>query len=333
MQGHYAVVHDIANLERAQAALRQSQQRLNAVLENVSDGFLALDADWRITVFNRACEQAFGVCRTDVMGRVIWDVFPAMRDPGFAAWLRGAEGGARAFQADSIVMPGMRTIFRAVPKLSGGVAIAFSDITPRLRAEEQRQTLVNELNHRVKNTLSVVQAIAAQSFKPGVGVDSAREAFEGRLATLAATHTLLTAHNWEDTFIGDILEEAVLVAADRRRFVLCGPRVSLPPQTAVLLALGVHELCTNAIRYGALSLAGGHVDLCWETAADDQGCPRLRLGWQEKGGPPVAPPERRGFGARLLEEGMARELRGSVALLFGAEGLSCRIDMPLPGPC
>jgi two-component sensor histidine kinase len=323
-------VHDIADLERAEAALLQSQERLSAVLESVTDGFFALDADWRITMFNRACEQAFGVARADVIGRVVWDVFPAMRDPAFAAWLRSAEAGPAALQADSILEPGGRAVFRAVPKTGGGIAIAFSDITQRLRAEEHRQILVNELNHRVKNTLSVVQSIAAQSFKPGVGLASAREAFEGRLATLAAAHTLLTAQNWGDALISDVLEEAVLVGAERCRFTLSGPPVALPPQTAVLLALAVHELCTNAARHGALSVAGGRVRVRWAVATDDEGCPRLRLLWRESGGPPVRPPTTRGFGARLLQQGLARELGGSVTLDFEVEGLTCNIDMPLP---
>lgn len=330
MQGHYAVVQKIPDLERAEAALLQSEQRLNAVLETVSDGFLALDAHWRITVFNRACEQAFGVCRDEVIGRVIWDVFPAMREPTFAAWLRSAEAGQGALQADSILAPGGRAVFRAVPKAGGGVAIAFSDITQRLRAEEQRQILVNELNHRVKNTLSVVQAIAAQSFKPGVGLASAREAFEGRLATLAAAHTLLTAQNWVNALVSDMLEEAVQVGGERRRFTLFGPPVSLPPQTAVLLALAIHELCTNANRYGALSVPDGQVNVDWEIASDGDGCQRLRMVWREEGGPPVAEPTTRGFGTRLLQQGLARELAGTVTLEFAPSGLACRIDMPLP---
>lgn len=329
MHGHHAVVQDIAKMERTEAALRRSQERLSAVLENVSDGLLALDADWRITVFNRACEQAFGVDRAAVTGRVIWEVFPSMSEPEFAAWLRSAKDNPGAYQADSIVAPGSRAVFRAVPKAGGGVVIAFSDITQRLRAEEQRKILVDELNHRVSNTLSVVQAIAAQSFRPGGGLESARAAFEGRLATLAAAHTLLTAQNWEQALIADIMEDAVLAGAERSRFTLTGAAITVPPQKAVVLALAAHELCTNALKHGALSVPGGRVLMRWQRVLDAECSPRLHFVWNEEGGPPVAMPKTRGFGSRLLEQGLARELRGSVCLDFAPAGLSCRIDMPL----
>lgn len=332
VQGYYALVQDIGNQKQAEAALRRSERRLSEVLESVSDGFFALDSDWRFSVFNRACELAFATSRDAVLGKVIWDVFPATQQPAFAARLRAVAETETpdSFEADSIVTPGALVEIRAAPKEGGGVAVAFSDITQRKRAEDHRQLLVNELNHRVKNTLSVVQAIAAESFKSGAATDAARKAFEGRLTTLAAAHTLLTEQNWENALLADVVVGAVTAAAERPRFTLSGPAIALQPQTAVSLALALHELCTNAVKYGALSLPSGHVDISWHAAVDAAGAPRLRFLWAEFGGPPVSHPATRGFGSRLLERSLARELRGTVALEFAPDGLLCRIDAPLP---
>lgn len=332
VQGYYALVQDIGDQKRAEAALRQSERRLSEVLESVSDGFFALDADWRFSVFNRACEQAFAMDRDAVLGNVIWDVFPATRQSVFEARLRAIPENqlADSFEVDSVITPGTLFEIRAAPKDGGGVAVAFSNITERKRAEEHRQLLVNELNHRVKNTLAVVQAIASQSFRADEPIDAARRAFEARLATLAAAHTLLTAQNWEAALLADIVEGAVAVGAERSRFTLTGPPIALSPQTAVSLALALHELCTNAVKYGALSVPGGAVTITWQIAADAEGAPRLRFVWAEAGGPPVTVPISRGFGSRLLESGLARELGGTVVLDFAAEGVKCRIDAPLP---
>jgi PAS domain S-box-containing protein len=325
-------MQDIGDQKRAEAALRQSERRLTEVLESVSDGFFALAPDWRFTVFNRACEVAFAANRDAVLGNTIWDVFPATCHTEFESRLRAVAQTRQSdnFETSLIAGPGRTIEVRAAPKDAGGVAVAFSEITERKRAEEHRQLLVNELNHRVKNTLSVVQAIAAQSFKVGMGTELARSAFDGRLTTLAAAHTLLTAHNWEKAGLVELIESAIVVCAERTRFTVDGPAIALPPQTAVSMALALHELCTNAIKYGALSVPSGRVTITWRIEAAPDGDRRLRLLWAETGGPPVTMPATRGFGSRLLERGLARELNGVVELDFAPDGLQCRIDAPLP---
>jgi two-component sensor histidine kinase len=221
---------------------------------------------------------------------------------------------------------------RAAAKDGGGLAVSFSDITERHRAETLRQLLLNELNHRVKNTLAVVQGLAAQSFKTGVDPDAARRSFEGRLRALAAAHDLLTAENWVGASLRSVISEAVHGAADPSRLSIDGPDLQLPPQTAVTLALAIHELSTNAVKHGALGSPDGRVHVGWAvTSAPGTASPRLRLDWVESGGPPVAPPARRGFGSRMLEQGLAGELGGTVRLDFAAQGLRCHIDAPLPG--
>src|SRR3954471_1472513 len=201
------------------------------------------------------------------------------------------------------------------------------DVTAHKRLEERQQLLINELNHRVKNTLAV-QSIAQQSFQREASAD-ARRVFEERLQTLSAAHDLLTQENWEAASLRQVIEEAVAVcSADRARIHVDGPDVRLSPKAAVSLAIAIHELCANAVKYGAHSGDQGGVTLAWRIGAADP--PHLNVSWRERGGPTVADPPRRGFGSRMLERGLAGELRGAVRLDFRPEGVVCRIDAPIP---
>ncbi|MEW5688241.1 MAG: HWE histidine kinase domain-containing protein [Pseudomonadota bacterium] len=199
------------------------------------------------------------------------------------------------------------------------------DVTERKAAERHERLLLNELNHRVKNTLATVQGLARQSFRSTEIERAAREAFDGRLTALSAAHNVLTQLNWEAAPIGQIIEVAVAVHRDRvGRVSVSGPRLDLEPQAAVALSLAIHELGTNALKYGALSRPEGRVDINWTAEAG-----RLRIVWRERGGPTVIPPTRRGFGSRLLERGLAEELGGTVRLTFAPEGLICEVEAPL----
>jgi PAS domain S-box-containing protein len=199
------------------------------------------------------------------------------------------------------------------------------DVTERKRWEEHQRLLVNELNHRVKNTLAVVQALAWQTFRGAPDVAAAQAAFEARLAALSAAHDLLTRQNWEAASLADIAAtSAGHAGAYPGRILVSGPPVELAPKPAVSVAMALHELSTNAIKYGALSNADGRVEIEWTVAGE-----RLRLEWRERGGPAVSAPSRKGFGLRLIERGLAAELDGEVKLTFDSEGLTCTIDAPL----
>ena len=208
---------------------------------------------------------------------------------------------------------------------------AQEEIAQRRRAEEHQQLLINELNHRVKNTLAIVQSLAQQTFKGETPQMQAREAFDARLATLAAAHNLLTRKNWEPTSLRDsvLTSIAATVGTQASRVQVEGPDILLSPQTAVSIAMAVHELCTNAIKYGALSGDQGEIDVHW-SIQNGAIPPVMRLVWAEKGGPPVQAPARKGFGSRLIERGIAAELRGSVQLAFEPGGVVCTIEAPLP---
>jgi PAS domain S-box-containing protein len=203
-------------------------------------------------------------------------------------------------------------------------------VLERKRTEEHQRLLLNELNHRVKNTLAVIQSIASQTFRGDSATPAARQAFESRLAALAGAHDLLTGRTWEAAPLSQVIERAGIgCGAGPGRVRIEGEDVELPPRTAVSIAMALHELCTNAVKYGALSNDSGTVSVHWSLSAGGAGR-RLRLEWSEQGGPPVAPPARRGFGSRMIERGLASELGGTVALEFRPEGVRCLVDAPLP---
>jgi two-component sensor histidine kinase len=205
------------------------------------------------------------------------------------------------------------------------------EIAERREAEKHRELLINELNHRVKNTLATVQSIAAQSLRTSAVEAEVRTRIDARLIALSDAHNLLTEHNWEGTTLNRVVEMALRPhRSDREeRFEVHGPEVHLSPKTALAIAMALHELATNAIKYGALSNEAGQVRLCWEVDAS-QGEQRLHMVWSETGGPPATPPSRKGFGNRLIERGLAAELGGSVQLAYPASGVVCTIDTPLP---
>lgn len=324
---HHGHIINPANIE-----LQRTETTLRAALEAVSDGFIDLDNDWRVTVVNKAAADAFGVDTAKILGRVIWEALPGTQGSEMERKLRhvSLHQAPVHFEAEMNVNPRRTVDMRAAPKIGGGVSVAFSDVTDFRRAENARVQLQDELNHRVRNTLAVVQAVTAQSLKSESTVASAKRALDSRLAVLAATHSLLTAQNWGGALIGDLVNAAVAACANPARFQISGPAAGLRPPNAVTFALAIHELCYNAMQYGALSEANGRVRVSWHVCPNRDGEPRLRMHWSEHGGPPVRVPLRRGFGSRLLEIGLARDLRGMVRLEYVETGLQCFIDVPLP---
>ncbi|HEY0412034.1 MAG TPA: HWE histidine kinase domain-containing protein [Allosphingosinicella sp.] len=199
------------------------------------------------------------------------------------------------------------------------------DIHERRQAEEHQRLLINELNHRVKNTLATVQAIAFQTLKGDLSLGEARARFEARLMALSRAHNLLTEQNWGGAGLDSVVRDATEhLAGERARFDIKGAPVWLSPRAALALALALHELGTNAAKHGALSRDGGRIAIAWREDGDS-----LLLDWKESGGPPVTPPEQRGFGSRLIEQGLAADLGGSARLAFEPDGLRCRIEASL----
>lgn len=204
------------------------------------------------------------------------------------------------------------------------VHAALRETSRELKAREERQAvMINELNHRVKNTLATVQALARQSFAK---VDKAPlEVFTERLIALSGAHDLLTRTGWREADMGQLIEASIGAHGDR--IDRAGPSAALSPHTAVSLSMVFHELATNSAKYGALSAPGGRVGLTW---AIDPDSGNLTFAWRETGGPPVNAPTTLGFGVRLIESSIRREQKGEARFDFRPEGLVFQASLPLP---
>ena len=325
-------------------ALPDGERHQRELLDALPVAIYTTDVAGRMTYYNQACVEFAG--RTPEIGTDEWCVTWRLYWPdgtflphdqcAMAIALKEARAihGAEAMAERP---DGTRVPFLAYPAplrdASGAVVGAINmlvDITERKRSEDQRHLLVNELNHRVKNTLATVQSIAAQSFRRESESDSYRW-FEGRLVALSEAHDVLSRENWEAAPLHDIIAQVVAPLEDeeRQRFAIEGPLVRLRPKVALSLAMVLHELCTNAAKYGALSNgSSGRILIQWRLSGDDD-ARILHLRWQETGGPAVATPLRKGFGSRLIEQGLARELGAEVRLIYAVEGVVCEIDAPL----
>ena len=209
-----------------------------------------------------------------------------------------------------------------------GLAFAVRMATTIARGEMLQELLVEELNHRVKNTLAILQSIAAQTFRSASRPE--REKFEGRLRALAEAHNLLSTEKWQGSDLQDVVGRVLqpYAVADTGRVKMFGPKVPLAPRLAVVLSMILHEIATNAAKYGALSNDGGTVTLDWEIIEEDARR-KLRLIWTEAGGPPVSAPVQRGFGSRLIERSARDQLGGEATVDFLPRGVVYTISVAL----
>jgi two-component sensor histidine kinase len=199
------------------------------------------------------------------------------------------------------------------------------DVTERTRAEETQRLLIGELNHRVKNTLATVQAIATQTLRHNRNLDDFSASFAGRLQALARAHSLLSDAVWKGADLADLVSDQLrLGAIDERRLSVSGPRIFLPPQLALHLALILHELATNANKYGALSCEKGSIILTWAIADD-----RLEIRWMESGVDVVEAPTKRGFGTTLIEQSAKAE-GGAAKSAYRSDGMTWNLSFGLP---
>ena len=210
---------------------------------------------------------------------------------------------------------------------------SFVNLTKHKEEQAQAKMLIGELNHRVKNTLATVQSIVWQALRTNSDPSAIRDAVESRLFALSRSHDLLTRENWESAGLLDIVHDALEpfgVAGGRaERIVIKGENVRFAPQAALALGIAFNELATNAVKYGAFSNGAGSILVEWEVEHQTDG-DRLILHWQEKDGPPVSLPSRKGFGSRVIERGLAHELQGVVRLDYPPSGMVCTINVPAP---
>ena len=300
-----------------------SETELGVILEGIGEGFYAVDRDWRVRRFNSEAARHFGRAPAEVLGRDLWELFPGARETGLGRLFLQAMAGRKAVRSEtaSVVVPGRWLSYGLFP-LGDGLGVVFRDITDHKKAEEQRDLLLAELEHRVKNTLANVQAIAGQTFRDVE--PQARHAFEARLRALGNAQLALTAENWRGVRLRALIRSTLDPVVEQRHYAASGPNLRVQPKSAVALSMAIHELCTNAIKYGALSVVGGSLTIDWTIEAG-----RFRLSWQEQGGPPVSAPQRKGFGSLMIERALAVQVDGNVTIEYAPNGLSCRIDAPL----
>ncbi len=303
------------------------------------------DEDGEVSFANLHFDHLFGM-PAEAMADAGWEriIHPDDLD-GFRGIFEGAFAVRGPFRTETRVIDRTGSVrwlrCEGVPRLDdAGRFLGYTgcnvDITDAKLAEEHLLLLIHELNHRVKNTLATVQSIAAQSLRglDGPEAEAARAAFEARLLALARVHDVLTKESWDGAELSAVVADAIRpldAAGDApSRFRVEGPPLRLSPRLALSIAMALHELGTNAVKYGALSNEAGTIAIAWTLRRGEE--TQLRLRWEERGGPPVAKPTRTGFGSRLIERSLARELAGEVTLAYEPSGVVCTIDAPVPPP-
>ena len=342
--GFYVLASDLSESKLSQAALAKSEIRLRLAIDA---GRMAV---WEVeTATERATGSpelnrllGFPPDASPSMEEIRERYYPGERDRIRAIVMEALARGERHIETELrivwrdgsthwlLLRAELQDVKDGIPDRALGVAL---DITEMKKAEEHQQLLINELNHRVKNTLATVQSIASQSLRNTASTGEAREAIEGRLFALSRAHDVLTRENWGGAFLREVVLEAIapFQGAGNERFEIDGPDVRLSPRIALAIAMALQELGTNAVKYGALCNETGRVAIAWSMTWQADGM-RLRVVWKEAGGPPVAEPSRRGFGTRLIERSLAQELDGDVTIAFAPGGVVCTIDAPLSAP-
>jgi PAS domain S-box-containing protein len=331
---------EIVERRRVEDELSESEARYRTLFDAIDEGFCIIEKvetgpgepiDFRYLAANPAFGAQSGVA--DVVGKTIREAFPGEPEEWFTTYDAIVKTGESIrFERDLVTQRRVLELyaFRLEDEARRQVAVIFADITNRKRAEEHRQLLINELNHRVKNTLATVQSFASQTLRNAKNLAEARTTFESRIVALAKAHDVLTREHWEGASLEEIVANAMIAyLADERlpRFHAEGPDLRLHAKAALALSMALHELATNAVKYGALSNATGRVEAKWSFTEDEPSS--FQFQWTETGGPPVERPRRRGFGSRLIEQGLAQELAGEVRLSFATNGLVCIIEAPL----
>ena len=331
--GASKTARDISDRRRAE----EHAQRLAAIVESSDDAIVSKDLNGIITSWNGGAERLFGYTAEEVIGKPITILIPPDRQAEEIEILGRIRRGERVDHFDTVrrrkdgslveISLTVSPIKTADGRIIGASKTA-RDITERKRAQDQQRLLLREMKHRVKNALTTVQVIAAQTFR-GASRDECRE-FVGRLSALANAHDLLTAENWQGAPLRDVVEKALqpFQEKQRERVLIEGPEeIWINAEKSLLLTMALHELATNAVKYGALSNGSGQVRVAWELRKDEEPR-RLKLRWQESGSPMVKPPERKGFGSLLLDRALKYEL-GITRFDFDPRGLTWEMDIAL----
>ena len=317
------------------AALAEAASVLNGVLAASGDCIKVLDLDGRILYVNDSGYQLLDVIeRGSLRARPWTDLWPD--EPAAAAALVEARLGRDSrFTGPAPTLLGniRHWDVRITPVRSTHVGVTqilviSRDITEQHRLEVQRALLAGELEHRINNTLAMVAAIAQQTMRPPASLDEASNSFVSRVEALGRAQSILTRTSWDGADIRIVVDGALnphRISGDNSQFHVSGPHLELSASRALALVLALHELATNAAKYGALSVPTGSVHLHWRTDQDAL----LVVEWREEGGPVVTPPQRSGFGSKLIQRMLAAEFQGQVGIDYAPSGVTCVLTAPL----
>jgi PAS domain S-box-containing protein len=342
---HHPIEHDLRLLdvlarqaadliERTEA--EQVAQRLSAIVDSSYDAIVSKDLNGIITSWNDGAERLFGYRSEEVIGKPIMILMPADHTNEEPNILDRIRRGERVEPYETVrrrkdgspveILLTVSPIRNAYGRVIGASKIAH-DISERKRGEALLRTVMHELSHRSKNLLSVIQAMAQQTARLSPSVDAFLDRFIGRVQGLAASQDLLVNQNWTGVSLDELVYQQLQAfgGRDAGRIKVDGPPLYVAPDAAQTLGLALHELATNASKYGALSVAGGSVAVQWQIEPGS-GVPRFRMSWRERGGPSVERPERSGFGRMLIERLTADKLDATILLTFNREGVVWTLD-------
>lgn len=325
---------DISERHRAEV----ESAYLAAIVSSSSDAIVSKTLDGIIQSWNAGATRIFGYLPEEIIGQPVTTIIPPELQDQEEEILSRLRRGERInhFETERLTKDGRRIdisltispIHDRSGRIIGASKIA-RDITDRKRAERLQRLLISELNHRVKNTLATVQSIANQTVRYARNPQEAAASFSGRIQALAHTHDLLTRNSWQGADVLRLARDQLLFdGAEDSRISFSGPALTLDPHPTLHLALILHELGTNARKYGSLSVPEGRLDVNWTLRSGNEGS-RLLLSWRESGGPPVKAPTQRGFGTTLIKRSLASH-GGEVSIDYRAEGLVCHIMLPVP---
>jgi PAS domain S-box-containing protein len=337
-----SIVEDVEDRKQAEIALSEHAERLRLALDAARMGDWSWDAGTDLVTLSERAAEIFGIPPGPHM---TWTRMRGLLHPDDAKRARKAVEDAIANRAqydldyrirrasdgrDAWVAAKGQAVYGADGRVRGMTGVV-QDITERKRVEERQSLLIRELHHRVKNTLATVQAIVGSTARTSTSIDEFYRAFVGRIVSLAHTHSLLTEDEWQTVPLRKLLADELRPYDEgARRVVLRGPDVELPSGFAVPIGMAIHELTTNAAKYGSLSRRSGRVEVGWAISAGENGHRRLELEWRERDGPPVSPPKHQGFGSRLLQRVLTTQVQANVTIDFEPEGLRLKMVAPLP---
>lgn len=329
---------DITERKATERRLAASEARLRRIFDSVDQGYCLCEivtdetgkpVDYRFLEVNPLFEEMTGL--KDAEGRTAYDMVPDLEPEWLDDYARvGLGGETLRFEQDSEAMSRHFDVFATPVEPHGCFAIVFKDITERKDDEIQRGLLVRELNHRVKNSLATIQAMANHTLRHAEDLESFSEAFTGRLQAMAAAHDIIFNAGEGRADLHGLIEAQLgpYIPVEADRVQVDGPPVQLPAAAAHGLGLILHELVTNASKYGALSGDRGVVHLSW--TIDRHGDGRaVRLTWRENDGPPVKPPARKGFGSQLIAATLEHSLSGKSEVVYNPRGVRAELLLPL----